>query len=386
MKLIVNANILTMEGTDYENGYLLIEDGKIVAVGDMSEAPGQAEEVIDAKGRYLLPGFVDAHCHVGMWEESLGEAGADGNESTTPMTPQLRAIDAVNPFDEAFQNARRAGITTVVTGPGSANVLGGQFAALKTDGVCVDDMLIKAPVAQKAALGENPKSSYGTKNQMPMTRMASAALLREMLYKTKEYAKKWENYYKNTKKESCPEFDFQLESLLPVIRGEIPLKVHVHRADDICTAIRIGEEFGILITLEHCTEGHLIADILKVKNIPVTLGPTLGSKTKSELANLSYDVYTELEKRGIEFAIMTDHGEIPIQELYLCAVLAVRHGLSKQTALRAITINAAKNAGIADRVGSICKGKDADFLLMSGEPMSFDATVESVFINGRQIN
>lgn len=385
MKLIKNAHIVTMEGSDFEHGYLLIDGDKIAAVGDMNDAPASADEIIDADGLYLLPGFVDAHCHVGMWEESIGEAGADGNEETAPITPQLRAIDAINPFDEAFENARKAGVTTVVTGPGSANVLGGQFAALKTDGICVDEMIIKAPVAQKAALGENPKASYGAKNQAPMTRMASVALLRETLLKAKEYARKWDTYNQNPKKEERPELDFQLESLLPVIRKEIPLKVHAHRADDICTAIRIGEEFEIRVTLEHCTEGHLIADILKDKNLPITLGPTLGSKSKPELSNLSYSVYTELEKRGVDFAIMTDHGEIPIQELYLCAMLAVRAGITKETALRAITVHAAKNAGIDDRVGSIRAGKDADILLMRGEPMTFDARIEKVFIGGKQI-
>lgn len=385
MRLIINANIITMEDKDYPNGYLLIEGDKIKEVGDMDNCPKVNCETIDAKGLYLLPGFVDAHCHVGIWEEGIGEMGFDGNENSDPVTPQLRAIDAVNPFDEAFYNARMAGVTTVVTGPGSANILGGQFAALKTVGNCVDNMIVKAPVAQKAALGENPKSVYAGKNAMPMTRMASAALLRETLSKAKEYERKWAEYYNEPDKKSRPVHDFKLDSLIPLVKGEIPLKVHCHRADDICTAIRIGEEFSIRISLEHCTEGHLIADILKEKNLPITLGPTMTNKSKPELKNLSYEVYTELEKRGIEFAIMTDHSEILIEQLYLCAVLAVKHGLSERAALRAITVNAAKNAGIYDRVGSIKKGKDADFILLSGEPMSFDAKVMSVTINGEKI-
>lgn len=387
MKLIYNANIITMEDRDYPCGYLLVNGSKIEAVGSMEELPKplKADERIDAKGLTLLPGFIDAHCHVGMWEEGMGFEGDDGNEDSEPVTPHLRAIDAVNPFDEAFQNARAAGVTTIVTGPGSANVFGGQFAALKTVGNCVDQMVIKAPAAQKAALGENPKMTYAGKKQMPGTRMATAALVRETLAKAKEYQQDWEEYRAAPDDVDRPSFDFRLESLLPVISGKIPLKIHCHRADDICTAIRIGEEFKIPITLEHCTEGHLIPDILAAKNLPIMLGPTFGTKSKPELKNLSFDIYRELEQRGVEFAIITDHPEIPIQELYLCAVLAVRHGLSRRAALRAITINAAKNTGIDDRVGSLKPGKDADFLLMSGELMTIDAKMESVTICGKKL-
>lgn len=386
-RLIVNANIITMEEKNYENGYLLTENGKIAAIGDMNDLPKLETDLAaeDAAGLTMLPGFVDAHCHVGMWEEGLGFEGDDGNEDSEPIMPQLRAIDAVNPFDEAFENARRAGVTTVVTGPGSANVLGGQFAALKTDGVCVDQMLIKAPVAQKAALGENPKLTYSEKKQAPSTRMATAALLRETLAKAREYQRDWEEYAENKEENDRPSIDFRMESLLPVLRGEIPLKIHCHRADDICTAIRIGEEYGVPITLEHCTEGHLIADILAEKNLPIMLGPTFGNKSKPELRNLSFDIYRKLEEAGLEYAIITDHPEIPIQELYLCAVLAVRHGAGKEAALRAITVNAAKNTGIDDRVGSLRIGKDADFLLMSGEVMTLSAKVESVTIGGKKI-
>ncbi len=386
-KLVINARIMTMEDVDYENGYLLIENDKIAALGDMRELPQIDAETAteDAKGLTLLPGFVDAHCHVGMWEEGLGFEGDDGNEDTEPVMPQLRAIDAVNPFDEAFYNARMAGVTTVVTGPGSANVFGGQFAALKTDGNCVDRMIVKAPAAQKIALGENPKLTYSEKKQMPATRMATAALVRETLLKAKEYRRDWEEYHADEEDNDRPALDFRMESLLPVLRGEIPLKIHCHRADDICTAIRIGEEFQVPVTLEHCTEGHLIAGILAEKKLPLMLGPTFGSKSKPELRNLSFDIYRRLEELGLEYAIITDHPEIPIQELYLCAVLAVRHGADKKAALRAITINAAKNTGIDDRVGSLRIGKDADFLLMSGEVMTLSGKVESVTIGGRKI-
>ncbi len=388
MFLIHNANIITMEEKDYPDGYLIIENGKIAEVGAkeaLPKTPELFEKVIDAQGQTVLPGFVDAHCHVGMWEEGGGFEGDDGNEDTDPVTPQLRAIDAVNPFDEAFENARRAGVTTVVTGPGSANVLGGQFAALKTIGNCVDKMIIKAPAAQKAALGENPKITYSSKKQMPSTRMATAAVLRETLAKAQEYKQAWEQYQQKPEEFDKPELDFKLESLIDVLNKKIPLKIHAHRADDICTAIRIGEEFGIRVTLEHCTEGHLIADILKEKNLPVMLGPTFGTKSKPELKHLSFDIYPKLEKAGLNFAIITDHPEIAIDQLHLCAVLAVKHGLSRKAALRAITIYAAENTGIADRVGSIRNGKDADLVFVSGDVLSIDAKVTAVYIDGKQV-
>lgn len=386
MLLIKNAHLITMEEKNFNCGYMLV-NGKIIAEIDCMEnfALNEADyDVLDAAGKIVIPGFIDAHCHVGMWEESIGEAGSDGNEETSPITPQLRAIDALNPFDEAFLNARRAGVTTVVTGPGSANVLGGQFAAIKTDGISIDEMAINPLVAQKAALGENPKQSYGTKNQSPKTRMATAALLRETLFNAREYAAMWEEYNKNPKKEK-PELSFMLESLKPVVCGNVPLKVHVHRADDILTAIRIAEEFNIKITLDHCTEGHLIADILKEKNYPVILGPTLGSKSKSELKNMSFDIYKILADKGIEYAIATDHPEIPIEFLPLCAMLAVQSGITKSKALAAITINAAKSAGIADSVGSLKAGKDADFIIMTGEPLTMEAKPFAVFINGKRV-
>lgn len=387
MLLIKNAHLITMEEKNFNCGYMLVNEKIIAEIGSMENfALNEADyDVLDAAGKIVIPGFIDAHCHVGMWEESIGEAGSDGNEETSPITPQLRAIDALNPFDEAFLNARRAGVTTVVTGPGSANVLGGQFAAVKTDGISIDEMAINSFVAQKAALGENPKQSYGAKNQSPKTRMATAALLRETLFNAREYAAKWDEYNKNPEKEK-PELSFMLESLKPVVCGNVPLKVHVHRADDILTAIRIAEEFNIKITLDHCTEGHLIADILKEKNYPVILGPTLGSKSKSELKNMSFDIYKILADKDIEYAIATDHPEIPIEFLPLCAMLAVQSGITKPKALAAITINAAKSAGIADRVGSLKAGKDADFIIMTGEPLTMEAKPFAVFINGKKIS
>ncbi len=388
MKLIKNANIITMEKDDFENGYVIINEGKILEVGSMSDLKKEESQfsfVYDAKRETLLPGFIDAHCHIGLFEEGVGDIGSDGNEDTSPVTPQLRAIDAVNPFDSAFSDAVRGGVTTVVTGPGSANVIGGQFAAMKTYGRCVDDMVIKEPAAMKAALGENPTSVYSVRKEAPVTRMATAAILREALFMASEYNQKIKRYNENPDENEKPEFDFKAEALLPVLNGEIPMKVHAHRADDICTAIRIADEFKLRITLEHCTEGHLISDIIKRKDVPVMLGPTLSSKSKLELKNLSFDIYKCFEDEGIDFAIITDHPEITIDNLYLCASLAVRAGLSKKTALRAITINAAKGAEIAERVGSIIEGKDADFVIVSGELFSLDSKIRKVFIDGKEI-
>lgn len=387
LKLIKNAHVYTAESKDYENGYVIISEGKIFAVGnmkDLNEKQTEFSYIYDAGGDMLLPGFVDAHCHIGLFEEGVGDIGMDGNEDTSPLTPQLRAIDAVNPFDSAFNDAIRGGVTTVVTGPGSANILGGQFAAMKTSGRCVDEMIIKAPASQKCALGENPVSVYSGRKEAPVTRMAIAALLREALMQATEYNEKLKEYEKDTENNEKPELDFKSQSLIPVLKREIPLKVHAHRADDICTAIRIAEEFNIRITLEHCTEGYLIADIIKKKNIPVMLGPTLTSKSKLELKNLSFDIYKCFEKEGIDFAIITDHPEITIDNLYLCASLAVKNGLSKKTALKAITINAAKNTEIDERVGSIKAGKDADLVVLEGELFSLDSKIKKVYIEGEE--
>lgn len=386
MLLIKNAHILTMEESEFENGYIIAEDGKIKALGAMNElniTEDRCDDVYDANGAYALPGFVEAHCHVGMWSYGHGSESADGNESSDVVTPQLRAIDSINPFDLSLSKALHAGVTTVVTGPGSANIIGGQFAAIKTGGRWIDEMIIKAPVAMKAALGENPKKAHGSKGA-PKTRMASAAIMREAFFKAKEYVRKQDAYLADNTK-PCPEPDFKMEALAEVIRKNIPLKVHAHRADDICTAIRIAEEFDIRLTIEHCTEGHLIAPYLAEKKIPVMLGPTFGVSDKPETKNTSYEVYTEMEKAGISFAIITDHDVNPIEDLYLFATLCHKNGLSKMGALRGITINAARNTGIDDRVGSLAPGKDANVVILSGELLSLDTKVEAVFLDGRQV-
>lgn len=380
MKAIINAHIITMDGNEFKNG-TVIYDNKIISVSENTEIPDGAD-VFDAKGAYVIPGLVDAHCHLGLVGDSVGAESDDGNEDTEPIMPHLRAIDAINPFDRSFEEARRAGVTCVVTGPGSANPIGGQFAAIKTAGICVDSMIVKAPAAMKFALGENPKTAYSDKNQSPVTRMGTMAVIREMLFKAKDYSdslKKWEDDPENNDK---PEFDIKSDALLPVMRREIPVKIHAHRADDICSAIRLGDEFNIIITVEHCTEGEKVADFLESKNIPVMLGPTLSDRSKPELASLGYSIYKTLSERKISVAIITDHPEITEDNLLLCAQLAVKHGMSCELALYGITSAAAKNCGIFDRVGSITPGKDADFAVFDGNPLDFKSSCIMTIIDG----
>lgn len=379
MKLIKNAHIITCAGEEFENGVIVFDD-KIRFVGKSWN--GTADEEIDAEGNYVFPGLIDAHCHVGLFGDSLGFEGADANEDSDPITPQLRAIDGINPQDRAFAEARRAGITTVVTGPGSANAIGGQFAALKTAGACVDDMIIKAPCAMKMALGENPKTVYNEKNEAPTTRMGTIALIREVLFKAKNYLAALEKHEADPEGSERPEFDMKLEALIPVIKKEIPVKIHAHRADDICSAIRIAKEFDLYITIEHCSDGDIIADILEREGVPLNIGPTLTDRSKPELKNLSFATYKNLSQRGLCVSIITDHPEITIENLPLCAALAAQHGMDSRAALYAVTINAAKNCGIADRVGSLEVGKDADITIYTKSPAEFGAKSITTFING----
>lgn len=380
--LIKNAKIVTMAGDSYENGCILFDD-KILYVGDFKEL--EADKVIDVNGNYVLPGLIDAHCHVGMFEDSMGFEGDDGNEDSDPVMPHLRAIDGINPFDRGFLEARNAGITTVVTGPGSANPVGGQFAAVKTFGICVDDMIVKAPAAMKMALGENPKSVYNEKEEMPLTRMGTAALIRELLIKSRDYMERMDAYNENDEDNEKPEFDIKLDAMLPVLRREIPVKIHAHRADDICTAIRIGREFNIDVTIEHCSDGDAVAPVLEREGVPVMLGPTLSDRSKIELKNLTFGTYKNLSDRGISVAIITDHPEITIENLPLCAVMAVKHGMDEMKAIQGITITAAENCRIAYRVGSLEVGKDADISVFTDLPTRFDAECVMTFINGEKV-
>ncbi len=378
MILIKNGHIKTMAGSDIENGQILIENGKIKAVGQTVDAPSDAE-VIDAGGKLVLPGFVEAHCHIGLDNEGMGWEGRDYNEIVDPITPQLRAIDSINPQDEAFENAIKSGVTTAVTGPGSANVVGGTFVAIKLHGKRVDDMIVKNPVAMKVAFGENPKRCYTALKKSPQTRMAVAAELRDLLFKTKKYMADKENGEDKS-------FDMKLEAMIPVIKREIPLKAHAHRADDIFTAIRIAKEFDLKITLDHCTDGSLIAEEIAAEKLPAFVGPSFGSKTKIELRNKSFATPADLNKAGVPIAIITDAPVIPLEYLSLCAGLAVKSGLDEEEAFKAITINAATLCDIGDRVGSIEVGKDADIAIWNKNPLfDIDATVSHTIVDGKVV-
>ena len=379
--LIKNVKIVTMACSIIENGCVLFDE-KILYVGTDEQT---SDSVIDAEGMVVMPGLIDAHCHVGMFEDSIGFEGDDGNEDSDPVMPHLRAIDGINPFDRGFEEARNAGITTVVTGPGSANPVGGQFAAVKTYGICIDDMTVKAPAAMKMALGENPKTVYSEKEDTPVTRMGTVALIRELFIKAKDYMEKLDAHMENSEDNEKPEFDIKLEAMIPVLKREIPVKIHAHRADDICTAIRLGKEFNVDVTIEHCSDGDSVAPILEREKLPVMLGPTLSDRSKPELKNLTFDTYRNLSERGIDVAIITDHPEITIEHLPLCAAMAVKHGMNEMKALMALTSIAAKNCRIDDRVGSLTVGKDADIAVFTDLPTRFDAKCVMTFIDGVKI-
>jgi Imidazolonepropionase and related amidohydrolases len=379
MILIKNGKIITMTGVNYENGCILINNGKIIEIGNNIN-PQQGTDVIDAKGGWVLPGLIDAHCHIGLMEEDIGVEGMDVNEATDPITPHMRAIDGINPLDPSFEEAVKAGITTVMSGPGSTNVIGGQFVVMKTKGVSIDEMVIEEPAAVKIAFGENPKRIYKIKNKMPMTRMGTAALLRETLTKAKIYKIK-----KDAAKVNGDNFDIdiKMEALIPVLDKKIPFKVHAHRADDLLTAIRIAKEFDVSLTLDHCTEGQLIIEQIKNSGVPVILGPTMSFRSKVETKNKSFNTAKILNEAGIKFAIMTDHPVIPIEYLPISVGLLVRAGLNMEEGLKAITINAAEILGIEHRIGSIEKGKDADIAIYDGNPMEIFTNTLYTIIDGK---
>ena len=364
MLLIKNGKVKTMVGEDIENGYVLIgDDGKIASVGENIEESADMT-VIDAEGRLVTPGCVEAHCHIGVHNSAMRWEGADYNESSDPVTPHMRAIDGINPIDETFELAIKHGVTSACTGPGSANVVGGTFAAIKLVGNRIDKMIIKDPVAMKCAFGENPKGVYGQNGRKsPVTRMATAALLRDLLYKSKRYLEA-----KEEGKE--PNFDMKLEAMIPVMKKEIPLKAHAHRADDIFTSIRIAKEFDVDLTLDHCTDGALIADELASEGYPAFIGPSFGSKTKIELAHKSFTTPGVLSKAGVPISIITDAPVIPLEYLSMCAGFAFSAGLPYEEAWRAITINPAKQTGIGDRVGSLEVGKDGDVVIWAADPLT----------------
>ncbi|MBU5433504.1 amidohydrolase [Intestinimonas sp. MSJ-38] len=384
MILIKNGLVKTMAGEDIENGQVLLDGDKIAAVGKEVSAPVDAQ-VIDAAGCIVAPGFVEGHCHIGLDEEAIGFEGDDYNEMTDPVTPQMRGIDGLNPMDEAFFDAYSHGVTTAVTGPGSANVVGGTFLAVKLCGKRVDNMVVKNPVAMKIAFGENPKRCYGaSQKKMPMTRMGTAALLRELLVKAQNYREEMDAYEADPKNNKKPTYDCKLHAMLPVMRKEIPLKSHAHRADDIFTSLRIAKEFDLNITLDHCTEGHLIADELEKEGKGCLVGPTFGAKSKFELKNKCWDTPKTMVEHGLKTAIITDAPVIPLKYLPLCAGLAINAGLDEQEAWKAVTINPAVITGIADRVGSLEVGKDADVVIYNGNPLTdLQYTTKYTLINGQ---
>lgn len=376
--LIKNGKIYTMAKDVYENGDILIEDGKIKKVA--REIKDYTGEIIDASGAIVIPGMIDAHCHLGMWESGMGFEGSDGNEATDPVTPEMRAIDGINPMDQYFDRAVEAGVTTVMTGPGSANVVGGQFVIMKTYGNNVDKMKVVEPAAMKIAFGENPKRVYNGKGKMPSTRMGTAALLRKTLMEAENYKAKKENA---EKKGDFFEKNIKMESFLPVLEGKMPLKAHCHRADDILTAIRIAKEFNLKLTLDHCSEGHLISDDVKESGYPAIIGPTMSEKSKIELQNKSFETPAVLMHKGVKIAIMTDHPVIEINYLPICAGLAQKAGnLTFEEALSTITINAAEILGVSDRIGSIEEGKDADIVILDGNPLDLYTNTLYTIING----
>ena len=379
---ILHAQIHPIGRPVIPDGYVDMENGRITALGAMP-APGGADGVFDAQGGILLPGLVDAHTHMGMWEDGLGFEGDDGNEDTDPSTPHLRAVDAVNPLDRCFREALEAGVTTVVTGPGSANPIGGQMCAMKTYGRRMEEMVLRAPVAMKMALGENPKTTYNGKSQAPVTRMATAAIIREQLAQAVRYAKDKQRAREDPDTDE-PEYDIKCEALLPVVRGELPVHFHAHRLDDIFTARRLAEEFHLRYVVVHGTQGHRAADLLAADGTTVLCGPLLCDRSKPELADLTPANPGLLAAAGVEIAIITDHPVIPAQYLPICAGLAVREGLPREKALEAVTLAPARICGIDDRVGSIAPGKDADLVLFREDPLTLAAKPVAVFAGGRR--
>ncbi len=372
MKAIINGKILTMEKEDFEIGSILLNyQGKIEAVG-IIDLPENCE-IIDAKGKYVLPGFVDAHTHLGIYEEIYPE-GDDTNEMSEPVTPQLRAVDGINIHDIGFNDALKGGVTTVMIAPGSANVVGGTVCIMKTAGKSFNSRLLKDSAGMKVAFGENPKDVYGSDKKMPYTRMGIAALLRETLVDGQNYSKDKE-----------AERDLGKDEISRVLRNKMPLRAHAHRADDILTALRIAQEFNLKIIIEHGTEAHLTIDELKERDVPVCMGPLLISRAKVELKEKSFKNPGLLQRKGIKVALITDHPETPIDYAILNAILSVKEGMDPKEALKALTINPAEIMGIDNRTGSITPGKDGDIVIWSGDPLNIMSKVDLVMIEGNVV-
>jgi len=386
MKAITNARILTITNGVIEKGTILIEDGKIADVGADVSVPGDAE-IIDAAGMTVMPGLVDAHCHIGIWEEAIGWAGSDGNEETDPITPHVRALDGIkaNANEGGLDAALKEGVTTVQVLPGSANVIGGTGVVIKTKPQpTIDDMVVQEPSGMKIAFGENPRRVYGDRKQTPSTRMGVAGILREWLTKAKNYMEKKERFKDDPEK--MPEKDLKLEALIPVLKREMPLRAHAHRADDFATAVWIAEEFDLDISWEHGTEAHRLADWVAEKGIPVVWGPGLNWRTKWETRERTFETLRIMHEAGVKFAIQTDAENGKVMFLPVSAALAVKDGLPEEEALKAITITPAEILGLGDRVGSIERGKDADLRLVDGDPLDIRSKVKMVLIDGEIVH
>ena len=379
MICIKNGTLHTAVSKETFIADILIDGGKIVKIGKSLSADGA--EVIDATGLQVYPGFVEAHCHIGLDGYGIGYEGHDYNELNDPVTPQVQAIDGINPFDPCMKMAAKAGVTCFATGPGSSNSIGGTFAAIKPVGTRVDNMIVKFPIAMKCAFGENPKRCY--QKQGISSRMTNAAKIREALNKAKVYKAKIEAAGDDASK--LPAYDQKSEALIPVLNHEIPLKAHAHQANDIFTAIRIAKEFGVGLTLEHVTEGHMIVDELAKENLPLAVGPTFGHASKFELQNKTWETPGILAKAGCHVSIITDAPVTPLHYLPLCAGLAIKAGMDEYEALRAVTINPAEHIGIADRVGSLEEGKDADVVIVDGCPFDVTGVIKHVLINGEKV-
>ena len=380
MLLIKNGLIHDAVNREPYRADILADGGRIVKIGAELSAP-EGARVMDAAGLNVWPGFVDAHTHIGLDGSGIGYEGRDYNEMNDICCPQLRAIDGINPMDPSLRTAREAGVTTVCTGPGSANVLGGTFTAIKTVGRRVDDMTVRAEVAMKCAFGENPKRCY--RDKCDSSRMSTAAILRRALFEARDYKVRKDAAGGDVTK--MPKFDMKMEALLPVLERRLPLKAHAHQANDIFTALRIAHEFDVDITLEHVTEGHLIAEELAAEDVPLAVGPTLTHASKFELQNKSWETPGVLARAGCRVSIITDNSVIPQQYLPLCAGMAVKAGMDPFDALKAITVNAARHAGVGDRVGSLEAGKDADIVVTDGCPFEVFHTVKAVVINGNVV-
>lgn len=377
---VVNAHVVPIESEPFD-GSLVVQDGKILALGPRIEVPSDAT-VIDAAGRWVLPGFIDAHTHLGVHEEAEGWAGNDTNELTDPVSAGVRALDAINPHEMGFDDALAGGITTVNINPGSGNPIGGLTVAVHTHGRTVDEMVLRSPSGLKSALGENPKRVYGDRKQTPATRLGTAAVIRGAFVDAQNYLDKQANTEPD---KARPARDLKLEALGRVLRREIPWRQHAHRADDIATGIRIADEFGYELVVDHGTEAHLIADLLADRGIPVLIGPLFTARSKSELRQRSLANPGKLAAAGVEISIITDHPVVPINFLVYQAAIAVKEGLDPVIALRAITIHPARVMGVADRVGSLGVGKDADFVLWSGDPLDVMQRALSVHIGGTEV-